>query len=123
MRLPLPEGCRPLVLGQVLEGMSPTDKPLAGPNNDPMMPVAWTMTYPGAGGQAGRVFTTTMGAATDLSSEGLRRLVVNAAYWCVGLEGKIPARADVDLVGDYKPSAYGFGGWIKGLKPEAYDMK
>ena len=51
-----------------------------------MMPIAWTKTYQGSGGQTGRVFTTTMGAATDLQSEGLRRLLVNAAYWCVGLE-------------------------------------
>ena len=75
-----------------------------------MMPVAWTKTYQGAGGQTGRVFTTTMGAATDLQSEGLRRLVVNAAYWCVGLEDKIPAKANVELVGQYKPSPFSFFG-------------
>ena len=39
-----------------------------------------------------------MGASTDLESEGLRRLVVNAAYWCVGLEDKIPAKANVDVL-------------------------
>ena len=87
--------------------MSPNDKSLEGPKNNPMMPIAWVKTYRGAQGQSGRVFTTTMGAATDLLSEGLRRLLVNAAYWCVGLEEKIPARADVGIVGQYKPSPFG----------------
>lgn len=117
VRLPLPGDSRPLVLGQVLEGMSHGDRALAGPKNDPMMPVAWTRTYPGASGQTGRVFATTLGASTDLSSAGLRRLIVNAAYWCLGMEGQIPARANVDLVGEYRPSPYGFGGHVKGMKP------
>ena len=79
VRLPLPGDSRPLVLGQVLEGMKPTDKPVDGAKNAPMMPIAWIKTYQGAQGQAGRVFTTTMGAARDLPSEGLRRLLVNAS--------------------------------------------
>lgn len=122
VRLPLPDDSRPLILGQVLEGMSPGDKPLDGPKNNPLMPVAWTKTYPGAYGEAGRVFTTTMGAATDLANEGLRRLIVNAAYWCVGLEKQIPPRANVDLVGEYHPSPYGFGGQRKGVKPEEHAL-
>ncbi|HYW81169.1 MAG TPA: ThuA domain-containing protein [Thermoguttaceae bacterium] len=111
-----------LAYGQVLEGMSPTDKPLPGPKNDPMMPMAWTRTYQGANGQLGRVFTTTMGAATDFHSEGLRRLVVNAVYWCVGLEDKIPERSNVDLVGKYDPLPFGFGGYRKGMKPAGFEM-
>ena len=62
-----------------------------------MMPIAWIKTYQGTQGKTGRVFTTTMGSGKDLLSEGLRRLLVNAAYWCVGLEDKIPARANVEL--------------------------
>ena len=58
-----------------------------------------------------------MGASTDLASEGLRRLLVNASYWCVGLEDKIPPRADVELVGEYKPTWFGFGAHRKGVKP------
>ena len=50
----------------VLEGMQPTDEPLEGVKNNPMMPMAWTRTYQGVNGTVGRVFTTTMGAATDL---------------------------------------------------------
>ncbi len=123
VRLPLPADCKPLVLGQVLEGMKPTDKPVAGPKNNPLMPVAWTKTYKGAGGQIGRVFTTTMGSAQDFQSEGLRRLLVNAAYWCVGLEAKIPAKANVDLVGQYRALPIGGGRFRKGVTPADHAMK
>ena len=117
VRLPLPGDCQPLVMGQVLEGMSPTDKPVTGKKNDPMMPVAWTKSYQLPGGKKGKAFTTTMGSANDFPSEGLRRLVVNACYWCVGLEEKIPAKSVVDLVGEYKPLNFGFGKFTKGVKP------
>ena len=46
----------------------------------------------------GRAFTTTMGSAQDLLNEAFRRLLVNACYWAVGLERRIPSRADVRLV-------------------------
>lgn len=115
--LPLPGDSVPLVMGQVLEGMQPDNPPVAGKQNDPMMPVAWTMTYTGAQGKKARVFTTTMGASQDLESEGVRRLIVNAVYWAVGLEKKIAARSNVDIAGDYKPLPFGFGGFRKGVKP------
>jgi type 1 glutamine amidotransferase len=124
VRLPLPGDCKPVVMGQVLTGMNPTDKPVAGPKNDPMMPVAWVKTHKGVQGQTGRVFTTTMGSSQDLLSEGLRRLLVNAAYWCVGLEDKIPARANVDCVGRYQPSPFGvFGTFKANVKPSDLAMK
>jgi hypothetical protein len=47
-----------------------------------------------------------MGASSDFLNEGLRRLIVNAAYMLTGLE--VPARANVDIIGEYKPSDYGF---------------
>ena len=104
--------------------MKPTDKPVDGPKNNPLMPIAWTKTYRGAEGRTGRVFTTTMGSGVDLLNEGLRRLLVNASYWCVGLEAKIPARADVDLVGEYKPSPFSFFGKPKAaVKPSHHAMK
>ncbi|MGE0607402.1 MAG: ThuA domain-containing protein [Pirellulales bacterium] len=120
VRLPLPESCQPLVLGQVLEGMQPEDKPLAGEKNEPMMPVAWTNTYHGAEGQDSRVFCTTMGASQDLLSAGLRRLLVNACYWAVGLEGQINGESNVDIVGKYEPLPFGFGAdrYKHGVKPE-----
>jgi len=97
---------KPLYLGAVLSGMKPTDQPIAGKKNDPMMPIAWTKTYKLEGGQEGKSFCTTMGASTDFESENLRRLVVNASYWLVDLD--VPAKANVDIIGEYKPTDYGF---------------
>jgi type 1 glutamine amidotransferase len=125
VRLPLPGDSKALVLGQVLKGMKPTDAPAdhttrkgkPRKQNDPMMPIAWVKTYKSASGKTGRVFTTTMGASQDLLSEGLRRLLVNACYWAVGLEARIPARADVDLVGKYEPRRFGEKAFQKGVRP------
>jgi len=112
VRLPLPEGIETLVLGQVLAGMKPTDAAVEGPQNDPMMPVAWTRTY-----KSGRIFTTTMGSGQDLLNEPFRRLLVNGAYWAAGMEARIDGRSNVDLVGTYEPLPFKFGGAAKGLKP------
>jgi hypothetical protein len=122
VRLPLPGDSQPLVMGQVLAGMKPDDKPVEGKQNDPMMPVAWTKTYKSASGKTARTFTTTMGASQDLNSEGLRRLLVNASYWCLGLEEKIPEKSNVELVGEYKPTRFGFNGFTKGVKPEEHKL-
>ncbi|HEY7327465.1 MAG TPA: ThuA domain-containing protein [Gemmataceae bacterium] len=115
--------CKPLVLGQVLQGMKPSAPPVEGRKNDPMMPIAWTKSYQGVSGKMGRAFTTTMGASQDLQSEGLRRLLVNAAYWSVGMEDRISAKSTVELVGEYKPSPFGFGGYTKGVKPSDLEIK
>ena len=117
VRLPLPGDSQPLLLGQVLAGMKADDAPVEGKKNDPMMPVAWVKTYAVEGGPQGRVFTTTMGSSTDLASEGTRRLLVNACYWAVGLEGAIPAKSCVDVVGTFEPTPFGFNGAKKGVKP------
>ncbi len=119
----LPKDAQVLLLGQVLSGMTPADPPVAGAKNDPMMPLAWTRTYTGPGGKTSRIFTTTMGAAVDLQNEGLRRLLVNACFWAVGLESKIPPRADVDYVGDYKPLWFGFGKFQPGVRPQDLELK
>jgi hypothetical protein len=123
VRLPLPGDSRPLVLGAVLEGMEPADKPVAGEKNDPMMPIAWTKTYEGAQGKTGRVFTTTMGDSQDFESEGLRRLLVNASFWCLGMEEKIPPNTNVAIVGEYKPLPFGFAAHRKGVKPADHKME
>lgn len=117
VNLPLPGDSKPLVLGQVLAGMKPDDKPVTGKKNDPMMPVAWVKTYQSPEGKVGRVFTTTMGSSTDLASAGLRRLLVNAALWAVGFEDKIDPGASVDVVGAFEPRPFGFKGHKPGLKP------
>jgi type 1 glutamine amidotransferase len=117
VRLPLPGDSTPLVLGQVLAGMTPDAPPVEGQKNDPMIPVAWTKTYSIDDGPSGRVFTTTMGSSTDLAAEGTRRMLVNAAYWALGLEDQIPDPACVDIVGSFEPTPFGFNGARKGLKP------
>ena len=122
VRLPLPGDSKSVVLGEVLEGMKPTDKPVEGQQNDPRLPVAWIKSYTGSLGKTSRIFTTTMGSSTDLESEGLRRLLVNACYWGLELEDKIPEKSDVRLVGEYKPTPYGFGAFTRGVKPAAHKM-
>jgi hypothetical protein len=114
----LPADAKVLVRGQVLTGMKPGDPPVAGNKNDPMMPLLWMRDYTGESGKTSKIVTTTMGAAVDLESEGLRRLLVNACYWAIGLEEKIPAKADVSYVGEYKPTYFGFGKFKPGLKPD-----
>ena len=64
-----------------------------------------------------------MGAAVDLENEGLRRLLVNAAYYAVGLGQKTPDRASVDYIGEYKPGWFGFGKFKPGLRPEDLALK
>jgi type 1 glutamine amidotransferase len=119
----LPGDSTPLVLGQVLTGMKPNDPPVKDKKNEPMMPIAWTKTYKSAGDKTGRVFTTTMGASQDLQSEGLRRLLVNASYWAMGMEDKIPEKSKVEIVGEYKPLPFRGGGFKKGVKPSDLAIK
>jgi hypothetical protein len=114
----LPADAKVLVWGQVVSGMKSADPAVEGEKNDPMMPLVWVRNYTGERGRTSKIFATTMGAAVDLENEGLRRLLVNACYWAVGLEKKIPAKANVDYVGEYQPNWFGFGKFKKGLKPE-----
>lgn len=126
-----PADAKVLVHGIVLKGMNPQDEPATNRKapagkpeqdvNEPPMPVAWTRTYSGPLGKANKVLCTTMGSSTDLANEGLRRLLVNAAYAFTGLP--VPPKADVTLVGDFKPTPYGFGTFTKGLKPSDNALK
>jgi hypothetical protein len=113
-----------LVRGIVLQGLTPdsavasyrkarsTDKQEQDING-PAMPVVWTRTNTNDNGTTNRILTTTMGSATDLENEGLRRLIVNGVYWGLGLD--VPITADVRYVDEYEPSFYGFDGFRKGL--------
>jgi len=112
--------CTPVLLGQPLKGMTPDSPP--NKKKKPI-PVAWTKHFTGAAGKTARVFTTTMGHAHDLKNEGFRRLCVNAIYWCLGMEDKIPAKANVDLVGEYDPKPIGMGGHRKGLTPDDFRLE
>jgi hypothetical protein len=83
----------------------------------------WWRHHTNEAGKVNKVLTTTMGSATDLQSEGLRRLLVNGAYWATGLEKKIPRKAKVDYVGEFQPTMYGFNGFKKGVKPADHELK
>jgi hypothetical protein len=118
---------RILARGQVLTGMAPSDPPdrvqrkvrkadgVEQGINDPMMPIAWVRLNRNENGTTNRVFCTTMGAATDLLSEGLRRMVVNAVLWGFALE--IPEKTDVRFVDPFEPAPYSFKGYRRGLVP------
>lgn len=101
----LPADCQALVYGQPLMGRQVDD--LVNTKKEPL-PIAWTKTWTGTTGKTARVFHVTMGSGKDYESPGLRRLTINAAYWCLGMEKSIPSTSNVDLVGDYKPLASGF---------------
>jgi type 1 glutamine amidotransferase len=111
--------CTPIIMGEVLVGMNPTDEVFT---DKPAIPVAWTKTYTGTEGKAARVFETTMGHGGDLKSEGFRRLLVNGIYWALGMEDAIPERAEVGLVGEYDPADIGFAGHKRGLRPEDHRL-
>lgn len=125
-----PADSKILLRGQVLTGMNPTDGPADYKKktaakveqgiNDPMMPVAWTREVPNEAGKTNKILCTTMGAASDLASEGLRRLVVNGVFWGLGLD--VPAKADVTPVGTFEPLMYGFNGGKKGVKPSDHAL-
>ena len=128
VRLPLPGNSKPIVLGQVLVGMQPSDPPVSGKKNEPMMPIAWTKTYQIPGGQRGRAFTTTMGSSTDLLSQAARRMLVNGMYWALDMEEAVPqAGCAVDLVEPFEPTDYGFKPdqhWSeKALTPADFKLK
>jgi hypothetical protein len=126
-----PADTKILARGQVLKGMKPSDLPAEYKKrrasdkqeqgiNDPMMPVVWTRLNKNESGKENKILSTTLGAATDLQNEGLRRLIVNGVYWGVGLE--VPVKADVAYVDEYKPTMYGFKGYRKGLKPSDHAL-
>jgi hypothetical protein len=101
----LPADCTPLLDGQPLKGRKQDD----AVNPDLIaLPVAWVKEWTSDKGKTARVFNTTMGSAEDYQNAGLRRLTVNAAYWCLGMEEEIDPKSKVEFVGEYKPLPSGF---------------
>jgi len=110
--------------GIVLKGMNPADEPAVYEKktkkgemqkvNEPAMPVVWTREVKNDAGATNKILTTTMGAATEIVDEDLRRLIVNGIYWGLGLE--VPQKAEVPIPTDFKPSNYGFKGFKPGMK-------
>jgi len=117
VNLPLPGDSQPLLLGEVLTGMTPDSPAVEGPQNDPRMPIAWVKNYDAGAGQTGRAFTSTIAGGQDFECEAVRRLSVNACYWALGMEGKIPERSKVDFVGEYKGLPFRNNGFTPGVKP------
>jgi len=119
-----PQDATVLLRGIVLKNMEPDSEPADHEKktkggtmqkvNAPAMPVAWSREVKNDAGKTNKVVTTTMGSATDLASEGLRRLVVNGVFWGLGME--VPAKADVSISAEFVPSKYGFKTYRKGLK-------
>lgn len=103
-----------LANNQVLTSMEVGAAPLAG---KPPQPAAWVRTYKSKSGKEGRVFCSTQGASEDILSEGVRRMIVNATLWCMGMESAIKADADVSFVGPYHPTTFSFKPAIKDAKP------
>ncbi|PQO34932.1 hypothetical protein DTL21_15740 [Bremerella cremea] len=119
----LPADAEVLIYGSVLTGMKPDDKPVEGKKNDPMMPIVWKMPYQLDGGKQGTSVCSTFGSAIDFANEDGRRLIVNSVFDLLGMDDKITPDLNVDVVGEYEPSFYGFNGFQKGKKPSDYDLK
>lgn len=111
----LPAGCTALVWGQPLTGRKRDDPP--NPNLEPL-PVAWFKTWKTSEGKAARVFQSTMGSGTDLENAGLRRLIINAVYWGMGMEASITPTRSVDIVGSFTPLKSGFNYQALGVVPK-----
>jgi lysophospholipase L1-like esterase len=101
----LPDDCQALVYGQPLVGREKNDA--VNTKKEPL-PVAWTKHWVGNAGKEARVFHVTMGSAKDYESPGLRRMTINAAYWCLEMEDAIEPASSADYVGTYAPLPSGF---------------
>lgn len=113
-----PRDAAVLVWGLTLTGMQPTDPPQLAKS---IMPIVWLRDYRTPSGKTAKVLCSTIGAATDLLSADLRRLFVNATYQLSGLA--VPDQTDVTPVGEYKPTAFGFNRYKKGVKVSDHLLK
>lgn len=116
----LPEGCTALVYGQPLIGRQQGGE--SNPEKEPL-PIAWIKNWKTSSGKSARVFQSTMASGKDFQNAGLRRLVINACYWCLELEDQISPTSSVEVVGQYNPLASGFNYEQLGVTaklPQAY---
>jgi hypothetical protein len=113
----LPKEADVLIYGQSTAGMD--DKaPLIWEKS--VMPIAWTKPYQIEGGKPGMAFTSTMGSSLDFQSEDLRRLVLNASLYLLGMPEVIKPDLSVEIVGEYKPTMFGFDTFRKGMRVEDF---
>jgi len=117
----LPKDATVILEGSILANMEPTSIAVDDARNSPRMPLAWIRERAqGSGPKKGtvqRIACSTIGASIDLPSRDLRRLFVNLAYWCTGLEGQIAAEPKAEIVGTFAPTMFGFGTFTRGVKP------
>ncbi|WP_026954964.1 ThuA domain-containing protein [Algoriphagus vanfongensis] len=109
----LPEDAEVLLYGQSTAGMD-DQAPLIWEKS--LMPIAWTKPYQIEGGKQGTAFASTMGSSLGFQSEDLRRMVLNASFWLLGMEGEINPELNVSIVGKYEPTMFGFDTFRKGMK-------
>jgi hypothetical protein len=107
-------GATVLARCEVLKGMT-VDAP--ADTSKKRLAAAWIRTYRVPSGKSGRAFATTHGASVDLLSGGFRRMVINAAFWAMGMEDQIKANSNIDFVGEYRPNTFNFGGYKPHVKP------
>ena len=107
-------GSTVLARGIILNGMA---RDASVDTSKMVMPVVWVRDYLSRSSKVARIFCTTQGASEDILSEGFRRLLVNAHFWCLGMEASIKADNTVDFVGPYHPATFSHGGYRRGVKP------
>ena len=96
-----------LVRAAITETMEPDSPTLHDdPRNQPLQAGIWLHEYTAPNGKRGTSLLTTMGASVDLESEGLRRVIVNAAFYLLDLE--VPEEANVDYVDPFEPTFFSF---------------
>lgn len=109
----LPKEAEVLIYGQSTAGMN-DQAPLMWEKS--VMPIAWTKPYQLEGGKPGMAFTSTMGSSLGFQSADLRRLVLNASFWLLDMSETITPDLNVDIVGTYEPTNFGFDTFRKGMK-------
>ena len=105
-----------LAMSQPLATMDPASEPMKGKKPTAGM---WVRTYTSEAGKEGRAFCVTQGTSEGIVNDGLRRALVNASLWAMGMEDKIVADSNIDLVGGFKPKKFNFNGQSKGLDPQS----
>jgi hypothetical protein len=110
----LPAGCTALVMGQPLLGRVQGGE--SNPKKEPL-PVVWVKDWKTSGGKTARVLHCTMGSAKDFENPGLRRLIVNGAFWGLSMEDQIQEDRSVEPIREYKPLSSGFHYEKLGVRP------
>ncbi|MCH2135607.1 MAG: ThuA domain-containing protein [Phycisphaerales bacterium] len=115
----LPSDATVLLDGGIVAGMKPSDPLVEDTRNSPMHPVGWLRERPVTSEDrehdVQKIVVTTMGTAEDFSSDDLRTFLANGILWLLGEE--IPEDGiDVEIVGRWDPTPFGFGTHRRGVK-------